>query len=81
MDMADAQQFLRNNACAVLAPWRRDGGVQMSPLTVGLDAEGRAIMGCGGVYRSVGTGRGHGRDPVMTGGDGALGRVLSPGRR
>ena len=44
MDIAEAQQFLRENECAVLATWRRDGRVQMSPITVGLDAEGHAII-------------------------------------
>lgn len=44
MDIAEAQQFLRENECAVLATWRRDGRVQMSPITVGLDAEGRATI-------------------------------------
>ena len=44
MDIAEAQQFLRENECAVLATWRRDGRVQMSPITIGLDAEGRAII-------------------------------------
>lgn len=44
MDIAEAQQFLRENECAVLATWRRDGRVQMSPITVGLDAEGRAVI-------------------------------------
>jgi len=28
---------------AVLATWRRDGRLQMSPVTMGLDAAGRAI--------------------------------------
>jgi PPOX class probable F420-dependent enzyme len=44
MDIAVAQQFLRDNENAVLATWRRDGRVQMSPVTVGLDAAGRAII-------------------------------------
>lgn len=44
MDIATAQQFLRENECAVLATWRRDGRLQMSPITVGLDAAGRAII-------------------------------------
>ena len=44
MDIVKAQQFLRENECAVLATWRRDGRVQMSPITIGLDAEGRAII-------------------------------------
>ena len=44
MDIAHAQQFLRDNECAVLATTRRNGQVQMSPVTVGVDAEGRAII-------------------------------------
>src|SRR5215467_4735170 len=43
MDIAHAQQFLRENDNAVLATWRRDGRLQMSPVTVGLDGAGRAI--------------------------------------
>ncbi|MCZ6873288.1 MAG: PPOX class F420-dependent oxidoreductase [bacterium] len=44
MDIAQAQQFLSENGCAVLATRRRDGRIQMSPVTVGLDAAGRAII-------------------------------------
>ena len=44
MDIAVAQQFLREHENAVLATWRRDGRIQMSPVTVGLDAAGRAII-------------------------------------
>jgi len=44
MDIAVTQQFLRENENAVLAAWRRDGRLQMSPVTVGLDAAGRAII-------------------------------------
>jgi PPOX class probable F420-dependent enzyme len=44
MDIAVAQQFLRENDNAVLATWRRDGRLQMSPVTVGLDGAGRAII-------------------------------------
>ena len=44
MDIAAAQQFLRDNECAILATRRRDGGIQMSPITVGVDAEGHAII-------------------------------------
>ena len=44
MDIAVAQQFLRAHENAVLATWRRDGRLQMSPVTVGLDAAGRAII-------------------------------------
>jgi len=42
MDIAVAQQFLREHENAVLATWRRDGRLQMSLVTVGLDAAGRA---------------------------------------
>ena len=44
MDIAVAQQFLREHENAVLATWRRDGHLQMSPVTVGLDGAGRAII-------------------------------------
>jgi PPOX class probable F420-dependent enzyme len=44
LDIAEAQQFLREHGCAVLATRRRDGGIQMSPITVGVDAQGRAII-------------------------------------
>ena len=44
MDIAVAQQFLREHENAVLATWRRNGRLQMSPVTVGLDAAGRAII-------------------------------------
>jgi PPOX class probable F420-dependent enzyme len=44
MDITAAQQFLRENERAILATWRRDGRLQMSPITVGLDAAGRAII-------------------------------------
>ncbi len=44
MDIAVAQQFLRENENAVLATWRRDGRLHMSPVTVGLDAAGRALI-------------------------------------
>jgi PPOX class probable F420-dependent enzyme len=44
MDIASAQQFLREHHHAVLLTWRRDGRPQMSPVTVGLDGAGRAIF-------------------------------------
>ena len=44
MDIAVAQQFLRENENAILATWRRHGRLQMSPVTVGLDGAGRAII-------------------------------------
>lgn len=44
MELAEAQKFLSENECAVLTTWRRDGRIQMSPITVGLDAAGRAMI-------------------------------------
>ena len=44
MELAEAQKFLSENECAVLTTWRRDGRLQMSPITVGLDDAGRAII-------------------------------------
>jgi hypothetical protein len=53
MDIAVAQQFMRENENAVLATWRRDGRVQMSPVTVGLDGAGRAIISSSETTRPV----------------------------
>jgi PPOX class probable F420-dependent enzyme len=44
MDIAEARKFLTEHHHAVLATRRRDGRVQLSPVTVGVDAEGRAIV-------------------------------------
>lgn len=44
MDLATAQQFLTTHHRAVLATHRRDGRPQLSPVTVGVDAAGRAIV-------------------------------------
>jgi PPOX class probable F420-dependent enzyme len=44
MDLAEARKFLIEHHHAVLATRRRDGRVQLSPVTVGVDAEGRAIV-------------------------------------
>lgn len=44
MEISRAQEFLRDNHCAVLATERRNGRVQMSPVAVTVDAEGRAIV-------------------------------------
>jgi PPOX class probable F420-dependent enzyme len=44
MDLAEARKFLNAHHRAVLTTWRRDGRVQLSPITVGIDAEGRAIV-------------------------------------
>src|SRR6266496_1213547 len=44
MDIARAQQFLREHENAVLVTWRRDGRLQMSPVAAGVDGAGRAII-------------------------------------
>src|SRR5438105_580760 len=44
MDLAEARQFLATHHCAILATRRRDGRLQMSPVTVGVDAAGRVIV-------------------------------------
>lgn len=44
MDLAEARQFLATHSQAVLATQRRDGRPQLSPVTVGVDAEGRAVI-------------------------------------
>ena len=44
MDLATAQQFLTAHHRAVLSTHRRDGRPQLSPVTVGVDAAGRAIV-------------------------------------
>ena len=44
MDLATAQQFLTTHRRAVLATRRRDGRPQLSPVSVGVDAAGRAIV-------------------------------------
>ena len=44
MDVEEAREFIRSHNQAVLATWRRDGGIQMSPVLIGIDAEGRGIV-------------------------------------
>ncbi|HEY7166183.1 MAG TPA: TIGR03618 family F420-dependent PPOX class oxidoreductase [Candidatus Binatia bacterium] len=44
IDIASARKFLEANHCAVLAARKKDGTIQMTPVTAGLDAEGRAII-------------------------------------
>lgn len=44
MDIEQAREFISNNHRAVLATTRSDGSPQLSPITVGLDGEGRAII-------------------------------------
>jgi PPOX class probable F420-dependent enzyme len=44
MNLDEARQFLRENHRAVLATFRADGLPQLSPVAVGVDAEGRAVV-------------------------------------
>lgn len=44
MDVATAQQFLATHHRAVLSTRRRDGRPQLSPVSVGIDDAGRAIV-------------------------------------
>jgi PPOX class probable F420-dependent enzyme len=44
MDVERAKAFLTQHHRAVLVTRRRDGGAQTSPVTAGLDEEGRAII-------------------------------------
>ena len=44
MEIERAQEFLRTNHRAVLATYRGDGTVQMSPITVGVDSAGRMLI-------------------------------------
>lgn len=44
MDLDDAREVLRTQHRAVLATTRRDGAPQLSPVVVGVDAEGAATI-------------------------------------
>jgi PPOX class probable F420-dependent enzyme len=44
MTLDEARQFLRENHRAVLSTFRTDGRPQLSPVAVGVDAEGRAVI-------------------------------------
>jgi PPOX class probable F420-dependent enzyme len=44
IDFATAKEFLRNNHWGILTTRRKNGGLQMSPVTVGLDSDGRAVI-------------------------------------
>ena len=44
MDVEEAREFVRANHNAVLATRRRDGSPQMSPVTCGVDSEGRVVV-------------------------------------
>ncbi len=44
MDLDEARDLLRRQHRAVLATWRSDGTPQLSPVTVGVDEEGYAVI-------------------------------------
>ena len=44
VEIGTARQFLTNNHHGVLATRRKNGELQMSPVTCGLDSEGRAVI-------------------------------------
>jgi PPOX class probable F420-dependent enzyme len=44
MEIGRAQDFLKKNHWGILATRRKNGGLQMSPVTVGLDEQGRAVI-------------------------------------
>lgn len=44
VDIDHAKEFLRKHHWGILATRRKSGSLQMSPVTVGLDAHGRAII-------------------------------------
>lgn len=44
MEIEVAQAFLRKNHWGILATRRKNGSLQMSPVTVGLDEQGRAVI-------------------------------------
>jgi PPOX class probable F420-dependent enzyme len=44
MEIDRAKEFLKKNHWGVLATRRKDGQLQMSPITVGLDSRGHAII-------------------------------------
>jgi PPOX class probable F420-dependent enzyme len=44
MDIERAREYVRNHHRAVVATLKSDGTPQLSPVTVGIDAEGRVIV-------------------------------------
>lgn len=44
VEIDHAQEFLRTHHWGILTTRRKNGGLQMSPVTVGLDSAGRAVI-------------------------------------
>ena len=52
MDLDKARQFIREHHHAILAAYRATGPVQMSPVVVGIDTAGRAVVStCESLYK------------------------------
>jgi PPOX class probable F420-dependent enzyme len=62
-DIDEARRFLADNHRGVLVTYRRDGKVQQSPVTAGLDAQGRVIIS---VTESRAKARNARRDPRVS---------------
>jgi len=63
MNLDEAREFVRANHNAVLATRRRDGAPQLSPVAVGVDAEGRVVVSTRETAVKV---KNVGRDPHVT---------------
>lgn len=44
MNIDEAREFLKDNHRAVLGTFRKDGGMQLSPITAVIDGEGRVVI-------------------------------------
>ncbi|HEY0812684.1 MAG TPA: PPOX class F420-dependent oxidoreductase [Pseudonocardia sp.] len=44
VDRGELVEFLRDRHHMILLTWRRDGGIQGSPVTAGVDTEGRIVV-------------------------------------
>ena len=44
MDLDEARAFIREHHGAVLATRKKSGGIQMTPVAAGVDAEGRVVI-------------------------------------
>ena len=44
MEIDRAREFIRENHRGILATRRKDGGLQISPIAVGIDENGRAVI-------------------------------------
>ena len=44
MNVDEAKRFIADNHNAVLITKKKDGGVQSSPITIGIDEEGKAVI-------------------------------------